>query len=370
MRIDLKGTGVSGFSIGIDPTGREHAVVVAKRRLEFPVVSGDLCTWSDHAPELCQSDEFSGELGLTAVTFESDFALRKPFCDVIISGAAYAPQGAPAPLVYAMLQCGPISKTLAVFGHRVWERFVLGQAPSAAIPFDRQVISYDVAFGGSDALDPTDETPAMYPENTVGVGWHRRRNRSFIEGIALPNCEDPHHLISAPWDTVTPASFGPLARGAPARAKFAGTYDDAWVENRFPHLPDDYDDRYAQSAPLDQQMRHPVGGEIIKLGNLTPNHDGLFEMRLPKLDLPFVFSRKHGQDIATQSVTDTIIIEPDTRHIDVVTRASIPLKRDILEMKDAIIGERSRGFWRARTLGKTYYAGLGGLSLEHEVQAE
>jgi len=61
-------------------------------------------------------------------------------------------------------------------------------------------------------------------------------------------------------------------------------------------------------------------------------------------------------------VTDTIIIEPDKRHIDVVTRASLPLKRDILEMREAIIGKRGRGYWRARALGKTYNPGLAALS--------
>ena len=361
MHIDLKGSGTSGFSIGIDPSGREHVVVVTKRRLRFPDVSGGACTWSDELPELCTADEFSGEPGLSAVTFESDYAMRKPFCDVVVNGAAYAPNGTPTPMVYAGLQCGKISKSIAVFGPRVWERFITGPAPSNPDPFVRQIISYDYAFGGADRLDPDDTEPAMYPPNIVGTGWHQSRNRDLVEGAAMHHCEDPQNLVRSPWDKVAPIGFGPIARGAPDRAKFAGTYDDAWIENRFPHLPDDFDDRYAQSVPVDQQIKHATGGEVIKINNMMADHQGPFEMQLPSLDLPVVFARNRGADIPAQPVTDTIVIEPDKRHIDVVTRASLPLKRDILEMREAIIGKRGRGFWRARALGKAYNPGLASL---------
>lgn len=367
MQIDLKGSGNSGFSIGIDPTGREHVVVVTKRRLDFPADSGGVCTWSDAAPELCTADEFSGEEGHSAVIFESEFALRKPSCDVLVHGAAYAPNGAPTQLVYAGLQCGSNTKAIAVFGPRVWERTMMGASPSEAGTFVRQDISYDFAFGGTDALDPADKEPAMYPLNTVGMGWHQSRNREIVDGAPMPCCEDPHKLVNSPWDTVVPVSFGPVPRGAPDRAKFAGTYDDAWIENRFPHLPDDYDDRYAQAAPLDQQIRHPKGGEVIKLNNMMPGQSGPFEMTLPPLNLPVVFSRRRGEDLAGSPVVDTIVIEPDSRHIDVITRASLPLKRDILEMREAIIGKRGRGFWRARALGKAYNPGLASLNAAPKV---
>ncbi|MBB5723232.1 hypothetical protein FHS72_002872 [Loktanella ponticola] len=367
MHIDLKGSGISGFSIGIDPTGREHVVVITKRRLNFPAASGGVCTWSDAIPALCTADEFSGEPGMSAVTFESEFAMRKPHCDVLVHGAAYAPNGAPTPMVYAGLQCGTVSKTIAVFGPRVWERYITGPAPSEPALFVRQDISYDHAFGGVDALDPSEKEPPMYPFNIVGVGWHQSRNRDSVDGTPLPACEDPQNLISTPWSKVTPVSFGPIARGAPERAKYAGTYDEAWIEDRFPHLPDDYDDRYAQAAPADQQIRHPSGGEVIKLNNMMSDHAGPFEMKLPNLDLPVVFSRRRGEDIPARPVTDTLIIEPDQRHIDVITRASLPLKRDILEMREAIIGKRGRGYWRARALGKTYNPSLAGLGKDKVV---
>jgi hypothetical protein len=244
---------------------------------------------------------------------------------------------------------------------------MLGASPSEAGTFVRQDISYDYAFGGTDGLDPADKEPAMYPLNTVGMGWHQSRNREIVDGTPLPCCEDPHKLVGSPWDTVAPASFGPVPRGAPDRAKFAGTYDDAWIENRFPHLPDDYDDRYAQAAPLDQQIRHPKGAEVIKLNNMMADQSGPFEMTLPPLDLPVVFSRRRGEDIAGTPVVDTIVIEPDSRHIDVVTRVSLPLKRDILEMREAIIGKRGRGFWRARALGKAYNPGLASLNAAPKV---
>jgi hypothetical protein len=36
-------------------------------------------------------------------------------------------------------------------------------------------------------------------------------------------------------------------------------------------------------------------------------------------------------------------------------------------MREAIIGKRGRGFWRARALGKTYNPGLAGLGIDKKV---
>jgi hypothetical protein len=47
----------------------------------------------------------------------------------------------------------------------------------------------------------------------------------------------------------SPAGFGPIACHWQPRVGFAGTYGDAWVANRLPLLPDDFDDRFFQSAP-------------------------------------------------------------------------------------------------------------------------
>jgi len=50
-------------------------------------------------------------------------------------------------------------------------------------------------------------------------------------------------------------TFGPIGRGWSERLKYAGTYDDDWLENVFPFLP-----AYYQAAPADQQLLYLKGG--------------------------------------------------------------------------------------------------------------
>ena len=64
-------------------------------------------------------------------------------------------------------------------------------------------------------------------------------------------------------------AYGPLGRGWPQRARYAGTYDQAWLDDHFPFLPPDFDDRYHQAAPPDQQMPHPAQALPVRLTNLT-----------------------------------------------------------------------------------------------------
>ena len=42
------------------------------------------------------ADTFTGEPGFSAPVYEVDFAPRKPRCDVLLVGSAYAPEGRPA----------------------------------------------------------------------------------------------------------------------------------------------------------------------------------------------------------------------------------------------------------------------------------
>lgn len=355
MQIDFKGFGAAGFSVGIDPSGREHAIVVVKRALAFPREQGGTCIWSEGADiALCMADEFTGEPGFSAVVREADFALRKPLCDVILTGFAHTPAERPMQRLRTGLAIGPVAKAVDVVGDRVWEGTLMSAEPSPPQPFSSLPVSYDTAFGGIDDLDPDDDLPGAYQQNPVGRGWHRYRNRSLVEGRPLPNCEAPGEETEVPWGDYPPAAYGPIGRGWPDRLRFAGTYDEEWVADVFPFLPDDFDDRYYQCAPADQRIPHPKGGEEIRLQHLTPDADPLVSMVLPDLSIPAVFAHKRRGDLEVPAVTDTIEIEPELRRISVVSRASLPLDRDLFELREAIVGKRPRGYWRARKLGKAY----------------
>ena len=368
MQIDYQGFGTAGFSVGLEPSGREHMIVVIKRALAFPEEDGGVCTWSEGDVELVMADEFTGEPGFSAVVREADFALKKQLCDVTLTGFAHTPGGRPMERLRVGLAIGPIAKAIDMVGNRVWEPLVMSAEPSETEPFTSLPISYDYAFGGIDDLYEDEDLHHAYLPNPVGRGWYRFRNRSLLEGKPLPNCEAPGEETEVPWEDYTPASFGPIGRAWPGRAELAGTYDDEWVADVFPFLPDDFDERYYQCAPPDQRMPHAVGAEEIKLQHVVPDAPPLVTMTLPDLSMPVVFVHKRKGDIEVQTVTDTIEIEPELRRISIVSRATLPIDRDIFEVSKIIAGKRPKAYWRARSLGKQYrpLRGLGADPVDDE----
>ena len=150
-------------------------------------------------------------------------------------------------------------------------------------------------------------------------------------------------------------SFGPMGRSWPPRISYAGTYDDAWFENHFPFLPPDFDERYYQSAPEDQQLDQ-IHGDEVELRNLTP--EGHCKFRLPKIKVPVEFVRRDFDSTEQWAELDTLLIESDKRQFSLVWRSSIPLRQNMFEMNMAIAGRMPRGWYRARETGKTYFRSL------------
>jgi len=251
---------------------------------------------------------------------------------------------------------GSIKKSFRVVGNRYWHRGLSGTAPTPPRPFEVMPISYDNAFGGT---DDTHEDPAKhsaFQANSVGTGYHGRPNHESVDGIPLPNTEEVDRVIASPVGAYRPMAFGPITRSSPLRLKYGGTYDDDWIDNKFPFLPDDFDPMYHQSAPPDQQMDYPKGGERIELVGLTPAGQTVFS--LPKVDVPVEFTDREYQREETVAALDTIIIEPDQRRFMLLWRVSRPLKVNMFEIVQCVVGRMPRGWYRARALGKDYYPSL------------
>jgi len=51
-------------------------------------------------------------------------------------------------------------------------------------------------------------------------------------------------------------------------------------------------------------------------------------------------------------------------------RACLPLKKNMFEIPQVLVGKMSRGWWRARELGKTYYPSLAQLAMEKKAETE
>jgi hypothetical protein len=347
------------FTMAMDKAAREHVLLVVKGTFDFPEENGAPVARSQSQVPLVMADAFTGAPGFSATLWESDFAFRKPRCDVVLNGAAYAPNRRPADRVRVGLKLGAWSKVFDVVGHREWRARGPLFAATAPEPFLRRPFSYDVAWGGTDRLDPDDTLPGAYLRNPVGTGWARPRNQRLVPGLALPATQAVGEDVASPFGDYTPMSFGPVGRGWPGRIEHGGTYDQAWIDTVFPFLPADFDDRYYQMAPPDQQIPFPKGGEEVVLRNLTP--DGTRAFRLPALELPAVFGRRRKDDVPVPATVDAVLFEPEQGRLSVTWRASLPIERDIFEVVEAIVGHRSKAFWKARRLGKTYYRTLADL---------
>jgi len=348
----INATGMeAGYTQGLDPAGREYLVVVVKGTFHIPENGGEPSLAAVQIP-LVEADTFTGEPGFSSTVYESDYCLAKPNCDVLLIGSAYTPHGRPATHTRVGLQLGPIDKTFDVIGNRTWSG--RGGSPSEPEPFTRLPISYDCAFGGSDDSRP--EKAKSFGPNPVGLGYRPLLDKEVLRDQPVPNTQEPGKTINSPDGRYKPMAFGPIGRSWPPRLNYAGSYDDAWLADAFPFLPADFDTRYYQAAPEDQQMPYPAGGEQVTLRNLTP--DGLVTFPVPAIDVPIVFFPRKGEKIESKMVIDTIVIEPDREIFTLTWRASQPLKKNIFEIPQAVTGHMPRGWWRARETGKTWYASL------------
>ncbi len=345
----------AAYTMGIEPSAREHVVVAVKGTFVIPERNGEVAELADKQVPLVMADLFWGEPGLSAPRYEVDFALRKPRCDILLNATAYAPEETPVPRLRVGAKIGNWSKVFDVTGERYYVQRGASVAPTDPEPFVSQRITYDVAYGGIDDSDP--ERSEAWMGNPVGIGYGTTRSGERMIGRKAPQTEDPRQPIEAPYGRYHAMSFGIVGRHWRDRAKYAGTYDQHWQDHVFPFLPEDFDDRYYQAAPEDQQVAAIEGSEEVMLIGLTPEGRKIFY--LPEVEVPIVFFRREEDDIHLDAVADTLVIEPDFGRLTITWRASVPLKKDMFEVPECLVGRQTRGWWRARRLGKTYYSSLG-----------
>ncbi len=346
----------AAYTMGMKPDGQELLVAVVKGTFNFPRENGETLRLSPEQMDLVMSDEFSGKPGFSAPVRESDFSPFKSRCDVVLNGCAHAPGGKRATRVQVGLRIGSLTKSFEVVGNRSWKAGLLGVGATEIEPFLQMPISYDRAFGGSDNSHPDVRKHAATMGNPVGVGFHVNHAPSAIDGKPLPHTEETGKPVTKPDGSYRPMSFGVLGRGWEPRIRYAGTYDQNWTDNVFPFLPADFDDRYYQSAPEDQQIDFPTGGEDVVLVNLTV--EGRTTFKLPGMALPVSFYMKNFDEHPRKASADTIIIDSERRQVFILWRAAIPLKRSMHEVAQVVVGTMPRAWHRAREMGKTWYPSL------------
>jgi len=352
----INATGMAaGYTLGMEPSGAERLVVAVKGTFTLPP-RGEQPQLAEEQVPLTDADKFTGEPGLSAVTAECDWAPHKPRCDILLNGSAYAPGGKAAQRVQVGIKLGAWQKLFTVVGDRNWRG---GPVPRAGAPepFEVMPISYDNAFGGVDNFHPDPGQHRTYLPNPVGRGYHRLLEPYLVDNTPMPNTEESNAPVTTPNGDYRPMSFGAIGRNFASRYPLAGTYDQNWQDNVFPFLPADFNPAYFQAAPEDQQVDKIVGGEPVILLNLTP--DGRRDFPLSAVEMPVVFFRRKGGRDEMKAAIDTVIIEPDAQRFSLVWRASLPLKRNIFEVRQIVVGHMSRAWWRSIETGKVHCPSLG-----------
>ena len=318
---------------GMDKDDVAHLTVVVKGT--FAISADGTTALADEPVALQLGDEHNGDDPASSVRFESDFCPAKPGTDVILSGHAY-PVSRRERSVNVGLEVGPIRKVVRVVGDRVWTRaagsWVISSPPVA---FDKMPLVYERAFGGADRGHPDPARHAADERNPVGTGFAVAARSDRLEGLRLPNLEDPRAPIGS-WDArQVVAGFGFIGRSWEPRRRLGGTYDAAWVQNRSPLLPADFDPRFFNGAPADQiASPHLRGGERVRVSNASP--DGALDFKLPAVDLSAEVDVAKGRE-TLRPVLDTVVIEPDLRRLILCWRATARLGPRIREVKRVVV---------------------------------
>lgn len=237
----------------------------------------------------------------------SDFVPYKPKLDVIFSGRAFAPGGAPVDSVTSRLQVGHLRKSLRVVGPRVWMDGNTGLGPSVPERFTTAPLRYELA--------------AMTGENLSGI------QQVGSAGWPLPRIEAADE---PPGKLYTPG-FGPLPVRWRAERHGLGEEGLSFVRRmRAQHAvaPENFPFSMFNCAPLEQQI-----DEIEAAPTIVLEHLGRKNARLESR-LPMIRARSFVKLPGALS-TDEVDMRLDTIFIDGVRCVAVLSWRGSIPIADA-----------------------------------
>lgn len=279
----------------------------------------------EQAPPVA-ADVYWTEPGKSSIKFASDFHIGKPSTDIIMYGHACGLDKKPVHQLDVDLAVGETSKSIRIFGDRHWQEGHI----SAPAPFTSMAMVYEKAFGGFHVTkDGVTETDVRNP---VGRGFAGSRKAEDMDGVPLPNLENPSQLIMTPTDLPVPACFGACAPHWQPRVAYAGTYDEQWQTTRAPYLPEDFDRRFFNVAHPD--MVYPgylSGGEPVQITNMHPK--GMLQFEVPRVRL-LARVMMADKEVTPDFHLETLILDPNHLQMSMVWRAAVLCDKKTLKISD------------------------------------
>jgi hypothetical protein len=317
-----------------DKTGNKLWLVVAKATFDI-LPDGSCCLAAKNDPVRQMALPY-GEFGQSSLQYEADLAGLKPTTDVLVQGDAIAPRGRLVSSVDVSLRTNAIHKRLRVTGDRIWERGVLGPKMSEPQPFERMPVIYERAYGGWDRSASQPEDHRLEDRNPVGTGFSVRAEN--CDGLRAPNIEYPDQLIGAWKDRPAPAGFNAVDCAWSPRRQLAGTYDEQWRRTRFPLWAADFDARYNNCAPADQQAEgYFEGGEHVEVTGMSEG--GVLAFDIPKIKI--AFRTRFGRErVDHEGQLCTVIIEPNVSRVVLAWQTSLVCNRRADELDETVVFEK------------------------------
>lgn len=270
------------------------------------------------------SGEFWGEPDTSSYRFEPEVAFTKLTTDIALVGHSVPPESG-SRVMDVGLKVGSIQKVVRVFGDRFWVKQDGRIYASKPQPCTQMPLVYEKAFGGWDKADNDENNWRCEPRNPVGIGFGDPL-RFVEEGrVAIPNIEDPQHLIRNYGDSPPPAGFGFVSPNWQPRAQYSGTYDEEWNKTRKPLLPNDFDRRFFNAASPGLIAPHYLrGDEDVMIINASPVPK--LKFKLPGIPPPVCkVELRGGRTEILQTNLDTVIINTDEMLVFLLWRNYMPL---------------------------------------------
>ena len=345
----MPSNGVFQIVPGRDDVGGHVFSVIVKRTYRFTADGATARCESDQPLRLIDEYWDGGDPEWSTVQHESELAPYKAVTDVVVIGSAHAPGGVPTERMMVGVRVGGVEKLLVVTGDR---RCVYRDGAPPAFtdptPFSTMEIRYDRAYGGQDEQSIA-EIPFSYPRNPMGKGVALRNVREAVDGLALPNVEDPQDLLTPErlliheperWHLQPlPQGLGWRQRAWYPRSALLGSYPPfldvgtVTAEEAMGMLPSDHVALAKQSrlkpfvahfnngASFGLMFPDLRGDEPVALGGLSV--DGLLQFRLPGETPDVLLDIGLGPQQPAPRL-HTVSIRPDDREVDLVWRASVP----------------------------------------------
>ncbi len=268
--------------------GDSSWVLTVVCKLSLQLEPGEAQLAKRHEPVYDAEVYPDNNLGLSPLA-PADLVPSRPQVDVMLVGDVYAPQGNPVPSVTARLSLATIDKTLLV------------ETEEAGDPFVTAPLSYE---------------HAEYPDNPV-------RGAAKAAGAT-------HRIVAVDDELITGLSslgFGPLASHWNDRERLlhGRTAPKLTDPHEVCELPEDFDLKFFNAAPPDQQLPELSPSATILLENLHPNHPVL-RCRLPNVAPQVFVERKKGRRVEKDTELAGVWIDSRRSVIALTWQCRVPLK--------------------------------------------